>query len=347
MFNNIDVQGNPTAAITNALVNFGWEYVYHCHILSHEEMDMMRPVSVALPPAKPIDVTTTTTTSPARVEVHWTDNSITETSFLVQRSSDGTIWEDVGTSGTPLDQPNTKGDARSLVDSSSNVNRVYLYRVQALNTVGYGGAFPSLTARSTSDAVGFNPPSAPTSLGAAVAATSPAVALTWTDTAGNEDGFVIERATDGVSFSELATVPARNGTGSVTYDDTTVAVDGSYTYRVRAFNLAGSSPWSNEASVQVVAPAAPTLNSVTAARAGNREKITANWSDVQGETAYTVQWSATSDFATVAGSGTVGADVLTYTSANITRQVWFVRVRAENGAGPSAWSNVIQVAAAA
>ena len=42
--------GDP---ITNQLVNFGWEYVYHCHILSHEEMDMMRPVSVALPPVKP------------------------------------------------------------------------------------------------------------------------------------------------------------------------------------------------------------------------------------------------------------------------------------------------------
>ncbi len=53
MFNNIDPQGNPTAPITNKLVNFGWEYVFHCHILSHEEMDMMRPVSVATPPVKP------------------------------------------------------------------------------------------------------------------------------------------------------------------------------------------------------------------------------------------------------------------------------------------------------
>ena len=52
-FNNIDPQGNPTAPIVNQLVNFGWEYVYHCHILTHEEMDMMRPVSVAMPPLKP------------------------------------------------------------------------------------------------------------------------------------------------------------------------------------------------------------------------------------------------------------------------------------------------------
>ena len=32
-----------TSPITNQMVNFGWEYVWHCHILSHEEMDMMRP----------------------------------------------------------------------------------------------------------------------------------------------------------------------------------------------------------------------------------------------------------------------------------------------------------------
>ena len=43
LFNSMDPQGNPTAPITNQLVNHGWGYVWHCHILSHEEMDMMRP----------------------------------------------------------------------------------------------------------------------------------------------------------------------------------------------------------------------------------------------------------------------------------------------------------------
>ncbi|MGE5700466.1 MAG: multicopper oxidase domain-containing protein, partial [Deltaproteobacteria bacterium] len=36
-------------AQTNRLFNFGYEYVWHCHILSHEENDMMRPL-VLLPP---------------------------------------------------------------------------------------------------------------------------------------------------------------------------------------------------------------------------------------------------------------------------------------------------------
>ena len=26
------------------MYNFGWEYVWHCHLLGHEENDMMRPL---------------------------------------------------------------------------------------------------------------------------------------------------------------------------------------------------------------------------------------------------------------------------------------------------------------
>jgi hypothetical protein len=35
--------GGPTT-VTNALTNFGHEYVWHCHILGHEDNDMMRPL---------------------------------------------------------------------------------------------------------------------------------------------------------------------------------------------------------------------------------------------------------------------------------------------------------------
>jgi len=45
-FTNIDpVTGNPlTTPTVNEVVDFGHEYVWHCHILSHEEQDMMRPL---------------------------------------------------------------------------------------------------------------------------------------------------------------------------------------------------------------------------------------------------------------------------------------------------------------
>ena len=43
------------------MINFGWEYVWHCHLLGHEENDMMRPivfnVARALPAAPVLTAT--------------------------------------------------------------------------------------------------------------------------------------------------------------------------------------------------------------------------------------------------------------------------------------------------
>jgi FtsP/CotA-like multicopper oxidase with cupredoxin domain len=41
--------GQPIT-VTNDIFNFGWEYTWHCHILGHEENDMMRPVVVRVNP---------------------------------------------------------------------------------------------------------------------------------------------------------------------------------------------------------------------------------------------------------------------------------------------------------
>jgi FtsP/CotA-like multicopper oxidase with cupredoxin domain len=44
-FSPFDALGNPVT-VTNDYFNFGWEYVWHCHLLGHEENDMMRPIAV-------------------------------------------------------------------------------------------------------------------------------------------------------------------------------------------------------------------------------------------------------------------------------------------------------------
>ena len=43
--------GVPAVAqTTNTLTDFGFEYVWHCHILAHEENDMMRPTVFGVAP---------------------------------------------------------------------------------------------------------------------------------------------------------------------------------------------------------------------------------------------------------------------------------------------------------
>ena len=151
LFNNIDPAGNPTNPITNQLVNFGWEYVWHCHILSHEEMDMMRPQSLVLPPVAPDGLTNTLQNAGGanrRAVLTWNDNSITETSFAVQRSTNlGVAWTTITTINSPLNAANTH-QSRSYTDTSAfnpNTTTRY-YRVIAQNTVGYGAEFPQQTA---------------------------------------------------------------------------------------------------------------------------------------------------------------------------------------------------------
>jgi hypothetical protein len=48
-----DPAGNAIPEILNHTLNFGWEYVWHCHILAHEEMDMMHALVFAVPPRAP------------------------------------------------------------------------------------------------------------------------------------------------------------------------------------------------------------------------------------------------------------------------------------------------------
>ena len=52
-FTNIDPTGTRSAASRTRSYNFGWEYVWHCHILSHEENDMMRAVVFTATPEAP------------------------------------------------------------------------------------------------------------------------------------------------------------------------------------------------------------------------------------------------------------------------------------------------------
>jgi Domain of Unknown Function (DUF1080) len=66
--------------------------------------------------------------------------------------------------------------------------------------------------------------------------------LNWTDTSTNETGFKIERmAGNGGNYIQIATVAAN----VKTYTDTTATSGGTYCYRVRAFNGAGTSAPSN------------------------------------------------------------------------------------------------------
>jgi len=332
--------------IINHYVNFGWEYVWHCHILSHEEMDMMRPQAVGVAPRAPTDLAISVKGSSATLT--WTDNSANETSFILQRANDGGF-----VSG--LVEYELAPDTTSYVDSTIKRNQTFYFRVVARNLVGdtwdysdpnlnEGASFPAVAIDSefsNTVMIGTVPtaPAAPTALSASVQA-GPQVLLTWTDKAKNESGFVVERSDNGGAYAVVATP----GVKTTSYTDAAVSAGNTYTYRVMAVNAGGSSAYSNEASVTIGGPpAAPSNLQGTAARQGSKARITLTWTDnADNETGFEIQRATSLNFAQGLLTVGVGPNVETFNTGNVSRNTtYYFRVRAVNGSGASGWTNIL------
>ncbi len=97
----------------------------------------------------------------------------------------------------------------------------------------------------------FGGPAAPSNLRAMTAGSN--IALTWTDHASNEEGFSIERSTDGTTFSVIALV----GADQVQYVIGAPNPAAVYFFRVRAFNSFNTLTYSAYSSVAVAQTAPP------------------------------------------------------------------------------------------
>jgi len=168
MMSAVDPSGN-TITQTNQLVNFGWEYMIHCHILGHEEGDMMRPIAVGVVITAPTAVSAkySTTATKKRVVVTFIDNSINETGFYLQRRSNisdpwvtvaaarraAPTWDnahqlvvDPGLSTGTTTTTETLTDSVPLTDTTTfAAGTSYQYRVIAIDEIGAqsGGSFPT------------------------------------------------------------------------------------------------------------------------------------------------------------------------------------------------------------
>ncbi|MGD0649781.1 MAG: fibronectin type III domain-containing protein [Verrucomicrobiia bacterium] len=96
-------------------------------------------------------------------------------------------------------------------------------------------------------------PNAPTNLAATVVSANQ-INLSWTDVSTNEDGFKIERSTDGTNFTQIAQVLPN----TTVYLNTGLWPATTYSYRVRAYNSGDDSDFSNVASASTPVLCAPT-----------------------------------------------------------------------------------------
>lgn len=90
-------------------------------------------------------------------------------------------------------------------------------------------------------------PAAPSALNA-IGSSTTQVDLAWTDNANDESGFHLERSIDGVSFNQIANLPAN----STNYRDSGLTENVLYYYRARAWNSGGNSSYTNIATVSTL-----------------------------------------------------------------------------------------------
>jgi FtsP/CotA-like multicopper oxidase with cupredoxin domain len=331
-FNNTDANGQPIAPIVNEMTDFNWEYVFHCHILSHEEMDMMRPVSVYVGrelPAAPL-----LSLAKGSVILTWTDGTpvdyadpltwgdlANEIGYRIERATGSGPYAVIGTA---------LANVTTFTDTTAVPNETYLYRVIAFNEAGSVASNIASTA----------PPASPTGL-VATAVGLDTINLTWTDASTDETGFTVERCTGAgcTTFTVLASALAANTT---TYADTGLPSGTSYSYRVFASNVFADSAPSNVATAvtNVPPPAGPTG---LAATATGSSTIDLAWTDnASDETGYRVERCEGAGCTTFLQVGLdLAADATSFGDTGLTPNTSYsYRVVAYNTGGSSPYSDV-------
>jgi FtsP/CotA-like multicopper oxidase with cupredoxin domain len=135
--------------VSNSMTNFGWEYVWHCHLLGHEENDMMRPMVFQVSPAAPALALAVAAPAPALaaagaasaspaaspplpIGISWVNNATVPkaTNFFIQRSTDSAFKKDVKSFSVAA-------DVTTFTDGSALPYLTYYYRVRAENKISY------------------------------------------------------------------------------------------------------------------------------------------------------------------------------------------------------------------
>jgi len=197
-------------------------------------------------------------TAAGNVRITWTDNSINEDGFRVERAaSDAGPWTTLVT---------TSPGATSAQDASGIPNQERVcYRVVAFNKAGDG-------APSNTDCTAF--PAAPTNL-AATPVDAQTIDLTWVDNSAFEDGYEVQRCCQ-TGWIVVASLPA----SATAYRDAGLVTNAQYYYLVRAKKDLGYSAFSNSANATVIngPPSAPTAYAYPA----SSSVVTVYWYDNSG-----------------------------------------------------------------
>jgi subtilisin family serine protease len=185
------------------------------------------------PPANAPSLLTATAVSSSRINLAWTESSPDETGFEIRRCQ--------GTGCTNFALIASVGaNVVSFANTGLSAGTLYRYEVRASNAGGTSS--PSNIAEAKTQGL----PTAPGLLTATPGPSAGRINLGWQDST-NESGFKVERCS-GSSCTFFFQI-AQTGANVTTYGDSNRISGRVYRYRVRAYNAAGNSAYSNIVSV--------------------------------------------------------------------------------------------------
>lgn len=170
--------------------------------------------------------------SESRIDVSWQDNSTNETGFEMHRS----------TAGGPFTlRASTGAGVTSFGDLGLSHSTRYCYRIRAFRTSGKKTTYSPFSSVACSTTLAPPPPPGPPNVPSWINAWpvgSTAASVSWDDNSANEDGFRVQRSTDGgASWLLAGTLSA----GTTQFDDGGLESEQQVCYRVIAFNSEGES----------------------------------------------------------------------------------------------------------
>lgn len=220
----------------------------------------------------------------------------------------------------------------SSVNSDLTEGTTYYYRIRAYNTGGTSGNSGTVTVTIVSTAPTAN---------AATSIEPTRFTANWSTVTG-ASGYSLDVSTDN-GFASFVTGFENIDVGNVTsYEVTGLSRGITYYYRVRAYNVGGSSGNSNTRSVKTLSP--PPV--VTSATLITGISFSANWNSSTGATGYYLDVATDIAFTSFV-VGFNNKDVLNVTTYSVTGltagNVYYYRVRAYNASGASKNSSTITV----